>query len=108
MQCRAKNNRLTDSPHVIGYCQSQGMTPSDGRVQPPERKHKQTHAMKLLEKPLITINRKELAQLLFDLRSAKDQMLDDPNMCAPQALLVNPITKLEELLDWGKRWENKS
>lgn len=61
MQCRAKNNRLTDSPHVIGYCQSQGMTPSDGRVQPPERKHKQTHAMKLLEKPQIQDHLETLA-----------------------------------------------
>jgi len=51
--------------------------------------------------------RKELIQLLFDLRAAKDQMLANPDMCAPQALLVNPILKLEEILNWGERWKQE-
>lgn len=49
--------------------------------------------------------RKELIQLLFNLRSAKDEMLDNPDMCSPHALLVNPILELEEILNWGERWK---
>tara|TARA_R100000734_G_scaffold14302_1_gene10553 strand:- start:139 stop:351 length:213 start_codon:yes stop_codon:yes gene_type:complete len=49
----------------------------------------------------------ELVQLLFNLRSAKDEMLDNPEMCSPHALLVNPILKLEEILNWGERWKQE-
>ena len=51
--------------------------------------------------------RKELIQLLFNLRSAKDGMLDNPDMCSPHALLVDPILKLEEILNWGERWKQE-
>lgn len=51
------------------------------------------------EKP---INKEELIQLLFDLRSAKDKMLEKPDMCWPHAMLVDPILKLEVLLGWGE------
>lgn len=49
----------------------------------------------------------ELIQLLFNLRSAKDEMLDNPDMCSPHALLVDPILKLEKILNWGKRWKQE-
>ena len=49
----------------------------------------------------------ELVQLLFNLREAKDEMLDNPDMCSPHALLVDPILKLEKILNWGERWKQE-